>query len=430
MFRLLSLLFLPLSGLSGQTDRFGGFVDVQREATGFFRVEEIKGRWCFITPEGHPFIALGANHVGSFLAQQKQGSGLMARYRGNEDEAAKGILSALRELGMNAGDAYQPEPRYRTELPRIVSISYGQAGKNTELDVFDEAALKAVSQHVIGQCRRIAEDAWVIGIAGPDLPKWGVSRIHPYRIAKPDSPGRRRYHAFLREKYAGDITKLNAAYESHFPSFEALESKPRLNLKTISREAKSDDAAFAALIAETLFSTVRSACKAGAPNHLFLGERTYLRSIPDPVLEVMGRHVDVFCTQALILSPQRPPEWQMFQRAGYDHEYALVKKPIIIVDWAAPFSLGASFESEKGMIHDEAKASEMAAKFVTDAFEPPYMIGLFICQVIGTHPNDKWFDGKAKRTYLRDDGIAFEHRRKSLKRANEAVLQRLYSSFQ
>jgi hypothetical protein len=256
------------------------------------------------------------------------------------------------------------------------------------------------------------------------------SKVQPYRVGVPDSAGRKRYHAFLSDRYGGDIARLNQTYGTQLPDFAALENKPRLNLATDSAEARADDAAFAALIAEQLIATVRKACKAGAPNHLFLGERTFLRSVPAEVLKVMGRPVDVFCTQAIILSAHRPPEWQIFQREGYDREHALVKKPMIIVDWAAPFSLGAAFESERGMIHDEAAAAEMAAKFVTDAFEPPYMIGLFICQVIGSHANDQWFDGKAKRTYLRDDGIAFEHRRAKLKAANAAVLQRLYSSFQ
>jgi hypothetical protein len=62
-------------------------------------------------------------------------------------------------------------------------------------------------------------------------------------------------------------------------------------------------------------------------NHLYLGERTYLRSVPPAVLKVMGKYVDVFCTQAIIFAAQRPPEWQVFQPGGYDREFALVNKP-------------------------------------------------------------------------------------------------------
>ena len=31
--------------------------------TGFFRVEQIDGRWWFVTPEGHGFLSAGVNHI-------------------------------------------------------------------------------------------------------------------------------------------------------------------------------------------------------------------------------------------------------------------------------------------------------------------------------------------------------------------------------
>ncbi len=42
-------------------DRYGGYTAVERKATGWFRVERIDERWTFFSPEGHPYIALGAN---------------------------------------------------------------------------------------------------------------------------------------------------------------------------------------------------------------------------------------------------------------------------------------------------------------------------------------------------------------------------------
>ena len=41
--------------------RYGGFKDTQTRATGFFRVEQIEGRWWFVDPEGHLFISTGLN---------------------------------------------------------------------------------------------------------------------------------------------------------------------------------------------------------------------------------------------------------------------------------------------------------------------------------------------------------------------------------
>jgi hypothetical protein len=50
--------FALLASLAAaETDRFGGTLAIQREATGHFRVEQMQGRWMFITPEGHGYTA-------------------------------------------------------------------------------------------------------------------------------------------------------------------------------------------------------------------------------------------------------------------------------------------------------------------------------------------------------------------------------------
>jgi hypothetical protein len=48
-------------------DSYGGAIKIKAEATGYFRLQEIKGRWFFITPEGHGFIPLGVNHLRSYF---------------------------------------------------------------------------------------------------------------------------------------------------------------------------------------------------------------------------------------------------------------------------------------------------------------------------------------------------------------------------
>lgn len=40
---------------------YGGFLHTQAEATGFFRVERIDGKWWFVDPDGHLFLSAGAD---------------------------------------------------------------------------------------------------------------------------------------------------------------------------------------------------------------------------------------------------------------------------------------------------------------------------------------------------------------------------------
>ncbi len=49
--------------IDGGRDQYGGWTGVRVAATGFFRVQQIGGRWWFITPEGNGFLSVGVNHV-------------------------------------------------------------------------------------------------------------------------------------------------------------------------------------------------------------------------------------------------------------------------------------------------------------------------------------------------------------------------------
>jgi hypothetical protein len=45
-------------------DAYGGFASTKAKATGFFRVEQIDGRWWFVDPDGHLFYSTGVNGIG------------------------------------------------------------------------------------------------------------------------------------------------------------------------------------------------------------------------------------------------------------------------------------------------------------------------------------------------------------------------------
>ena len=201
-----------------------------------------------------------------------------------------------------------------------------------------------LDEHVQAECRKVADDPMVLGIAFADLPIWDERRVQYFRSLPDEAPGRQRLE-----------------------------------------EAASDEE-FLGLVADTLYARLRKSVRAAAPGKLFFGERFVLRMVPEPVLRAVGRYVDVFCTQALILSPQRPPEWQVFQQEGYDRDHEIVgDKPMIIIDWAAPFSLDETYETERGVVKNEEEASREAAEWLDGVFSLPYVIGVFKCQLIGAH---------------------------------------------
>jgi len=44
---------------------YGGYLDTQAKATGFFRVEKVDGRWWFVDPDGHLFLSVYVPGLGS-----------------------------------------------------------------------------------------------------------------------------------------------------------------------------------------------------------------------------------------------------------------------------------------------------------------------------------------------------------------------------
>jgi len=52
---------------------YGGFLGTSAKATGFFRVEQIEGRWWFVCPDGHLFYSTGLNGVGTFMGTCVEG---------------------------------------------------------------------------------------------------------------------------------------------------------------------------------------------------------------------------------------------------------------------------------------------------------------------------------------------------------------------
>ena len=409
-------------------DAFGGYTEIQREATGWFQVDSVGGRWMFITPAGHGYLALGANHTGRYLKESQQSAALYERIGGDSLQAKVTMHQAYLESGLNAGEAYAPlDPYLRQQLPHIVHLNY--PGSKFAFDVFNDSVQTAFRQSLVPACQSFADDSLALGVAFVDLPIWDSRRVDFFRKLPATAPGKLEYVQFLEKRYQSDISQLNQAYDTTFTSFDEIAATTEWQPDHDLAKVKHDDALFMGRIAAVLYPLLRGIVREGAPHHLFMGERYVLRMVPEPVLRVAGQYVDVFCTQALILSPQRPPEWQVFQVGGYDSTFALVQKPMIVVDWATPFSLDETYTNDRGTIKAEAAAAEDVAQWVTTALAQPYIVGVFKCQFIGTHGNDRWFPaGRMKRTLWQDDGTAFPVMTERMTQAHQEALQDVYQS--
>ncbi len=62
-----------LEGAATPECRYGGYPGAKVRASGFFRVEKTEGRWWFVDPDGHLFLSIGSDSIGTSVTTSTQG---------------------------------------------------------------------------------------------------------------------------------------------------------------------------------------------------------------------------------------------------------------------------------------------------------------------------------------------------------------------
>ena len=362
-------------------DPYGGFLETQAQATGFFRVEQIDGRWWFIDPDGHWFYSTGLNGVGIYAG---------TRVAGRED-----LFAAL-----------PPAPAMATNLP---------AGRGRMAGSFYTWNLQ----------RRFASDwqqQWA-DLTTLRLRAWGFNTMHNWGMTNQAEP--RVPYAFMMrgwqtgdsimgmpDVYADDfarrVDKVAATQleprrndpfmlgyfignEPPWPGRESLlcdailaapagEMQARLKTFLAAGDTPSRRKAFVLAAFQVYLDTINAAVRRHDPNHLNLGIR-FGGGPGDAVLEA-ARGFDVFSVNIYRYAPSR---------ATLDHIYSIVQKPILVGE----FHIGAP---ERGLAPGLVQAmnqDERAAGYryyVEQSAAHP--------AVIGTH----WFQWLDEPVTGRNDG--------------------------
>jgi hypothetical protein len=253
-------------------DEFGGYTNTQAKATGFFRVEEVKGRWWFVDPKGHLFLSTGVNGVAS-------------RFGGTRSAATQPdpaimdrIDKRLLDWGMTTGGRSKPYTAY-VRWPREQVLYLGLP------DVYSDAFAKGVDEAAAQQCTAKKDDPLLLGYFVGNEPPWPgrESDVVDMILAGPDSAIQKKLKDFLA---GGD---------------------------TPTRRKDFVVAAF-----EKYISLLCDAIHKYDPNHLTLGIR-FGGSPSDEVLRV-GRLFDVCSVNVYEYEPTRQIE----------HLYRVTGRPILI----------------------------------------------------------------------------------------------------
>lgn len=407
------------------TNHSGGFLTLSKTVAGHFRVEKIRDRWWFITPEGKGIIMLGVNHIGALRIPSVFDKTIFAKKYGKDwPSVYADIAEQLSSWGFNNLGYDQPEEMHmlmpylpiKTFLPsasfyhpKLIYVDVFSPAFSTDADIKARATAEEMNNNPLAIAWTWDDCiCWDLNLTRKSHNTDWVSWI---RGLPSNSTGRQRYTDFLKKCHSGDIGRLNTAYGTEFTSFDELTRADwsRLDLKRSAVFA--DDREFLRLIAREYFSTISKAFRKYCQNGLLMGPRFHFRDHPDEVLEEAARYIDVLGIQngdqwqpALTKLKQADETW--FDSIEYDRLYKLTGKPIVIVDHQCGF-----YDSEMpktGPWHQYANAEEAAVyydRFLHEVFARPYIIGYMRCQLISVWNEDiKRF----KQGLLRPDGTPFE----------------------
>jgi len=215
---------LELSPNEFNYGRYGGYLDAQTGSSGFFRVEEIDGRWWFIDPEGHPFLSTSSNGIRPGSSTPLNGRENIfeelppedfTRTRGNLKMVDYNAWNIARRYGDNWREKWTDMTGRRLdawgfttgtrsmEKPFIaylrgIRIESGIMGIP---DVYSESFVQNVDNMARELCEPLRDNPWLIGYFMGNEPPWpGRESLAVDKILEgPDTGTRRALEAFLEE---------------------------------------------------------------------------------------------------------------------------------------------------------------------------------------------------------------------------------------
>jgi hypothetical protein len=168
--------------------RYGGYQSTHARATGFFRVEQIDGRWWFIDPDGHFFLSTGINGT--------PGGG--AGFGGSDAGAtASRTNRRLDSWGMTTGGLGRPA---------TVMLRWPLGATFLGLpDVYSQKFADDIDAAASTQCTPHKNDPLLIGYFVGNEPPWNgrESELCGLILDGPDSATRTRLKDFLAQGDSG-----------------------------------------------------------------------------------------------------------------------------------------------------------------------------------------------------------------------------------
>jgi Beta-galactosidase len=339
----------------------------RRRATGYFRVEQVDGRWWFVAPNGRLFFATGVNVIWHGIHAPIDGQtqaayewlpsreGLFAE-AWNEQGVSFHVVNQLRKWGEDYKARYRERALQRQlfwgftsignwsdwelvrGVPRLPRLPYVTYGPNEEhptpthpMDVprVTETIHDAFHAHFAREARRMAhhaltgfkDDPWVLGHFIANEPDW--DRFAERLLAAPgDLPAKQWALAQLEQRYQ-NVAALNAAWGTTAKSFVQLRW-PFARDQTPTGAAARDMRELRGAFAQRWCRVWAEAIRAADPHHLVMGSRMHRGDKYPEVVAACAPYVDVTSLNHY----RHGPDVAMLERI-----HAMAQKPLFIGEY-------------------------------------------------------------------------------------------------
>lgn len=357
--------------LRTEWDNFGGWLNGPKlDATGFFRVEQVNGKYWFVTPSGRLFWSFGVTgirpkveNVGctkiagrEFLFEEvppKKGDALVAwtsaedasfycwnviRKYNNLNAWRETALKRLGAWGYNTiGNWSEDGLIAKAKIPFTWSFRTTTNKKlmldNGIPDVFNPLWLNHIDE-VFSQSRQFKNNPFLLGYFVDNEAGWG--NLDLLGNMPPNAETRNAWLQFIQDKYRV-LRKVNAAWKTSFKTWDDLRIL-KVNLKSPVFQTDLKD--FEAIFAGKYFRSIKNTLQKHDPNHLYLGCRFTRKIIPEHICRVAGEFCDVVTVNVYAWAPTHEVMGEWFKCTGKpiligEHHINLASERQVPATWGA-----------------------------------------------------------------------------------------------
>ncbi|WP_199613849.1 carbohydrate-binding protein [Paenibacillus alkalitolerans] len=288
-------------------DQYGGIKSLGKHAsTGYFRLQNINGKWWFITPEGYPFIVKGVDAASLWEYGYKtpilKADGTTKQifeelpdrtaFAPGYTRDAKGeyvsfvVANVMKKYGSGYESKWEDITKKRLihwgfntfskwTKPKNIAFPYIQVLQDPSnlrrikwtYDVFDPQSRPNIEKSLKTKLQNARHSKWLIGYTYDNEAGWNAEIVKQVLTYSSDSPAKSAFVDFLAPRYNGNLAVVNRILGTHAVTFDALKDTPI----DIAKVPAVDISEYIRLASRTYHSMIRDIIKKYDPNHLFLG---------------------------------------------------------------------------------------------------------------------------------------------------------------